>query len=568
MLVVYQTCNGPIPEERVASTLQHLPQNTRVSFFNDSQLSEFMAPRATLHRLFNGLKHFPHKVDVWRYALLYERGGLYLDADAQIGPERLSHDLWEGSDAILVYDRHLDNIYNGFMYMRRPWNPILRRVLQRMVKRGAANGVNLLENYHYNLVYLREEVEALIGQRCKTLKRAIEHLRVPPNASGDGGEGFKLTLLTRQNGKISWVDDQKRQLILARNLSGWDGCKSPRQTTSESPSAPVQGTNTSHRRSVVATGACSQGCLYQRCFPRHQCVHSQVAELQPRASSIIFMVVVGKYVIGNVTIPRWRRYSQAHGHDFLVVTDRNKSVTGVASTAWDRVFIAQALFRKGYTDVMHVDGDTAPLAAEVDIRQYIRNSSGPFADADPDSFLYISQDVGRFGAYRPSRQNFERRISMAIDRHGVLTGPNNFGIWLMRRGQMAAAALEHLVLLSQTPSKAFQRFPAEQGVLNAWLGQNCTQRTPSAGTATTWPACVYAQAKYGTFQRFIGRFDGPSASSNSSGWDAALRKTLHSYRDAGVFALHTPGISQVPSFAMLLFRLADELFPVPAPRPS
>ena len=162
-MTLYQTCRYPVPEERIESTLQHLPQGTRLSFLNDSQLFEDMVRRnnTRLQALFNGLKRFPHKVDVWRYAMLLERGGLYMDADAQLGPEMLSTDIWASSDAILVYDNHLDNIYNGFMYMRTPGSPILRRVLERMIHRGTGGGVNTLRMYHYNLVYLREEVEAL-----------------------------------------------------------------------------------------------------------------------------------------------------------------------------------------------------------------------------------------------------------------------------------------------------------------------------------------------------------------------------------------------------------------------
>ena len=227
-MTLYQTCRYPVPEERIESTLQHLPQGTRLSFLNDSQLFEDMVRRnnTRLQALFNGLKRFPHKVDVWRYAMLLERGGLYMDADAQLGPEMLSTDIWASSDAILVYDNHLDNIYNGFMYMRTPGSPILRRVLERMIHRGTGGGVNTLRMYHYNLVYLREEVEARIGRSCKSLKHAIEHLRLRPNAhEGNGSSnGLNLTLLTRRK-SLSIVDDYGRQLILVRNTTGWGGCK-------------------------------------------------------------------------------------------------------------------------------------------------------------------------------------------------------------------------------------------------------------------------------------------------------------------------------------------------------
>ena len=86
--------------------------------------------------------------------------------------------------------------------------------------------MNTLRMYHYNLVYLREEVEARIGRSCKSLKHAIEHLRLRPNAHPGNGSsnGLNLTLLTRRK-SLSIVDDDGRQLILVRNTTVWGGCK-------------------------------------------------------------------------------------------------------------------------------------------------------------------------------------------------------------------------------------------------------------------------------------------------------------------------------------------------------
>ena len=206
----------------------------------------------------------------------------------------------------------------------------------------------------------------------------------------------------------------------------------------------------------------------------------------------------------------------------------------------------------GFINVMHVDGDTAPLRWEVPITDYIRSSSGPFANASSDAFLYVSQDFSRFGAYQPTKRDFKARV--ACHSNGMLSGPNNFGVWLMRRSAAAFAALDHLVAMSTTQGRRYQVFPAEQGVLNAWLGQNCSCTVDPADASRykcppwskvlltpTWP-CAYAQAKYGTFQRFLGRLDEPVIKKEPRAWPTELTRILSAYRDQGVFILHTPSL--------------------------
>ena len=155
--------------------------------------------------------------------MLLERGGLYMDADAQLGPEMLSTDIWASSDAILVYDNHLDNIYNGFVYMRTQSHPTPRTGAHDSPRCGRwcehASNVPLQSS-------LSPGGGGGIGRSCKSLKHAIEHLRLRPNAhEGNGSSnGLNLTLLTRRK-SLSIVDDDGRQLILVRNTTGWGGCK-------------------------------------------------------------------------------------------------------------------------------------------------------------------------------------------------------------------------------------------------------------------------------------------------------------------------------------------------------
>merc|ERR1740138_342716 len=129
-----------------------------------------------------------HKTDVWRYAKLLQHGGLYIDADVQLGPHALPADVWESSDAIVVVALHWKVIFNGFMYMRSPGNPLMRGVLERMREHLAANpnfNFRTIPNYHFNLHMLRKEVEALTQtKQLATLftNRNIVRVSVPPSA--------------------------------------------------------------------------------------------------------------------------------------------------------------------------------------------------------------------------------------------------------------------------------------------------------------------------------------------------------------------------------------------------
>ena len=303
--------------------------------------------------------------------------------------------------------------------------------------------------------------------------------------------------------------------------------------------------------------------------------HSEITVLERRSATVIFTIAV-RYSLAEITMPRWQQYSALHGYDFLWVRSRNKNVTGEVTAAWDRVFVAQQLFSKGYREVMHVDGDTAVLAWETPVTEYIRSSAGPFANASSDSFLYVSQDRARFGAYQPSKKDFNHGISLHSG--GQVSGPNNFAVWIMRRSVAALTALEQLVTMSTRQDWRFQRFPAEQGVINAWLGQNCSCKVDSANAsrmlcppwgrmflAPTRP-CTYAQASYGTFQRFLGRGDEPIHTKKPrQEWATALKATLKRYRDAGVFVLHTPSMGEHRDFLFMTFRMVQELFPIELP---
>ena len=142
----------------------------------------------------------------------------------------------------------------------------------------------------------------------------------------------------------------------------------------------------------------------------------EVERLRKHSNTIIWTHCGSNYTICQSTVPRWRQYARSFGYDLLVLRERNPSITGIATHAWDRVFVAQQLLGRGYEWVMHVDGDTAILDASLGIHEFARHTG-----CSSSAFLYLSQDVGKHGSLRAP------------------CGPNNFGVFILRNGARARA---------------------------------------------------------------------------------------------------------------------------------
>ena len=72
-----------------------------------------------------------------------------------------------------------------------------------------------------------------------------------------------------------------------------------------------------------------------------------VSRLQRRAQAVVFTVCLGNNSAWDLTLPRWERFAQWHGYDWLVVRRRHASISGVATVAWERIFVALPLLFSG-----------------------------------------------------------------------------------------------------------------------------------------------------------------------------------------------------------------------------
>ena len=105
--------------------------------------------------LFNSYDKIAHKVDLWRYCILYDTGGIYLDADCLLLNN--IEDIVSTYNMIFVTNNRKEkNIFNGFM-MTFPKNPIFKEIIDYMIKTG-----NNFNNYYFNCKYLYKIIDNYI----------------------------------------------------------------------------------------------------------------------------------------------------------------------------------------------------------------------------------------------------------------------------------------------------------------------------------------------------------------------------------------------------------------------
>ena len=171
--------------EEVKETLSNLPTGTGYVWHTDEDICDFMRTQPLrFQALFNYLDNTAHRIDLWRYLLLHEKGGIYLDDDAYL-VLKFNSSFVNSVDSVYVTQGNSPNdmgtaddndglspfgftIYNGFL-ISKPCNRVLLSVAERMVHIGGprrAKELRTWENeiehphqvYWYNLKLLANAI--------------------------------------------------------------------------------------------------------------------------------------------------------------------------------------------------------------------------------------------------------------------------------------------------------------------------------------------------------------------------------------------------------------------------
>ena len=134
------TGNKIIVTERMWEAMQNWKHWSPLPYalFNNERCREFMKAEVSIPELRDmyarGIRekwHASRLADIWRIAFLYERGGLYIDVDAQ--PSSSFHDIIKPEHDFLCPRSH--ELVNWFMFCRFPRHPILAHTIDIILER-------------------------------------------------------------------------------------------------------------------------------------------------------------------------------------------------------------------------------------------------------------------------------------------------------------------------------------------------------------------------------------------------------------------------------------------------
>lgn len=190
-LTLYQTFRVEIPNHIIKNNLECLPKNINYNFNNDKDIDNFFKTRLKKEiNLFKNLKHPAHKMDLWRYLIIYENGGIYLDADGFF-ENCLDISMYNKYDHIFIFDPGYKNIHNGFFYSKNAKYNVYKKVIERMIKTGSKP-----PDWWYNLRFLREELEKVCNINLEKLKKPYD------------------TCIDKQNNKILFLTSRTNDYVL------------------------------------------------------------------------------------------------------------------------------------------------------------------------------------------------------------------------------------------------------------------------------------------------------------------------------------------------------------------
>jgi glycosyltransferase involved in cell wall biosynthesis len=137
--------DSKIPSEILNKTLKYMPSGFTYKCFTLNDIRDYLKTNwgNNVLDLFESYKYIPHKIDLWRYCILYDTGGIYMDADCVLSTDI---SILMNNDAVFVTNnRGVKDIFNGFIITIEK-NPIIKNIIDFMVKVKT----DLEYDYYYN----------------------------------------------------------------------------------------------------------------------------------------------------------------------------------------------------------------------------------------------------------------------------------------------------------------------------------------------------------------------------------------------------------------------------------
>ena len=134
--VVYQTFYTKNLPENVLKVIDNMKKNNpnyQFYLFDDLEIETFIKEEfgGDVYKAFNMMNVGSAKADLWRYCILYKKGGIYLDIDSENYGE-IDNLVTSDDEAIVSRESH-NGIFLQWCLMFSPNHPILRRCIQKCI---------------------------------------------------------------------------------------------------------------------------------------------------------------------------------------------------------------------------------------------------------------------------------------------------------------------------------------------------------------------------------------------------------------------------------------------------
>jgi mannosyltransferase OCH1-like enzyme len=154
-----------IPDIILNKTISSIPTDCEYKCYTLIEIRKYLSEKwgHEYVELFDKYKKTPHKIDLWRYCILYDTGGTYMDADCVLNSNINFLYNCNCNMVFVTNNRSIKNTFNGFIMVEKG-NIIMKEMISYMLRVGTS-----IENdYYYNCKELYKVVNKYININNET----------------------------------------------------------------------------------------------------------------------------------------------------------------------------------------------------------------------------------------------------------------------------------------------------------------------------------------------------------------------------------------------------------------
>ncbi len=162
------TQNLPNKVEKEINKLKKVNPSYEHIIYTDSQIEDYVNSNfdKEIKTAFNSLQHIVPKVDFWRYLIIFQNGGIYLDIDSSIN-KPIDEIIQENNDGIITSESNNNQQFVQWSLIFKKEHPLLQKTIDYVTE-------NILKNKYPN--YLTEPSELIKLTASGPFTNAVEFL--------------------------------------------------------------------------------------------------------------------------------------------------------------------------------------------------------------------------------------------------------------------------------------------------------------------------------------------------------------------------------------------------------